>query len=83
MRSDIAIWAGTNAIGVVGGWGLLGLCVTRDSSKEVLLSWAFRVLGIFTLLIGELVALREGLRLTMRFGFSTFEVELDALQASK
>ncbi|PON78631.1 Ribonuclease H-like domain containing protein, partial [Parasponia andersonii] len=70
LNSDVAI---RNGSGFVGACGVL-----RDDSGIVLLSWAVKIRGTFSVIHGELMALHECLRIALEKGFFVFIIETDA-----
>ncbi|PON51472.1 Ribonuclease H-like domain containing protein [Parasponia andersonii] len=72
LNSDVAI---RNGSGFVDAGSVL-----RDGSRIVLLSWAVKIRGNFSVILGELMALREGLRIALEKGFSVSIIETNAIE---
>ncbi|PON67759.1 Ribonuclease H-like domain containing protein [Trema orientale] len=72
LNSDVVIRDGTRFIGACG--------IIRDSSGIVLLSWAVKIQDNFSVILGELMAMREGLRIALEKGFSVSIIETDATE---
>ncbi|PON83098.1 LOW QUALITY PROTEIN: Ribonuclease H-like domain containing protein [Trema orientale] len=73
LNTDAAFPTGENFIRCGG--------VIRDEHGSVLVCWAIRVVGCFNVEVGELIAIREGLRLAVEFGCPLAEIEIDLLIA--
>ncbi|PON68054.1 Ribonuclease H-like domain containing protein [Parasponia andersonii] len=72
LNSDVVIRNGSGFVGVGG--------VLRDGFRIVLLSWAVKIRDNLSVILGELMVLRKGLRIALEKGFSVSIIETDATE---
>ena len=73
LNVDAAVFEERDVIGIGG--------TIRDHDGVVLVCWALQLTGNFDVLTSELLAIREGIRLAIEFGYPLDEIDSDSLLA--